>query len=132
MSIHTNISCEFSIWYKCPTSSFKKEINDTVDNCHTCASYSRFGNSTSECSYITNISQPAKSLKGNTGGGSFCSIGIQYAMPFSRKYTPPHCFFCTFAGWVRTICSSYKIGIACGKNDIVRVLLVSTKNHEIF
>ena len=45
--------------------------------------------------------QPAKSLKSNTGG-SFCWIGIQYAMPYSQKYTPPHCFFCNFAGWGRT------------------------------
>ena len=43
--------------------------------------------------------QPAKSLKGNTGGGSFCWIGIQYAMPYSQKYTHPHCFFCNIAGW---------------------------------
>ena len=44
--------------------------------------------------------QPAKSLKSNTGGDSFCWIGIQYAMPYSQKYTPPHCFFCNLAGWV--------------------------------
>ena len=42
---------------------------------------------------------PAKLLKSNTGGVSFCSIGIQYAMPYSQKYTPPHCLFCKFAGW---------------------------------
>ena len=41
--------------------------------------------------------QPAKSLKSNTGGGSFCWIGIQYAVPYTQKYTPPHCFFCNFA-----------------------------------
>ena len=23
-------------------------------------------------------------------------------MPYSQKYTPPHCFFCNFAGWVIT------------------------------
>ena len=44
-------------------------------------------------------SQSAKSLKCNTGGVSFCWIGIQYAMPYSQKYTLPHCFFCNFAGW---------------------------------
>ena len=48
--------------------------------------------------YILN--RPAKSLKSNTGGVSFCWIGIQYAMPYCQKYTPPHCFFCNFAGWV--------------------------------
>ena len=47
----------------------------------------------------TRHSKPAKSLKGNTGGGSFCGIGITYAMPFSQKCTPPHCFFCNFACW---------------------------------
>ena len=46
------------------------------------------------------VTQPAKSLKSNTGGRSFCRIGIQYAMPYSQKYTPPHCFFCNFAGLV--------------------------------
>ena len=45
-------------------------------------------------------SQPAKSLKSNTGGVSFCWIGIQCAVPCSQKYTPPHCFFWEFAGWV--------------------------------
>ena len=45
-------------------------------------------------------SQPAKSLKSNPGGVSFCWIGIQNAMPYCSKYTPPHCFFCNFAGWV--------------------------------
>ena len=44
--------------------------------------------------------QPAKSLKSNTGGVSFCWINIQYAMPFCRKYTSPHCFFCKFANWI--------------------------------
>ena len=39
------------------------------------------------------LAQPAKSLKSNTGGGCFCGIGIQYTMPYSQKYTPPHCFF---------------------------------------
>ena len=52
--------------------------------------------------------QPAKSLKSNTGGGSFCWIGIQYAMPYSQKYTPPHCFFCNFAGWVSTFRENIK------------------------
>ena len=42
--------------------------------------------------------QPAKSLKSNIGG-SFCWIGIQYAMPYTQKYTPPHWFFCNFAGF---------------------------------
>ena len=50
------------------------------------------------CILIT--SQPAKSLKSNTGGGSFCWISIQYAMPYSQKYTPPYCVFCKFADWV--------------------------------
>ena len=49
------------------------------------------------------IIQSAKSLKSNSGGVSFCWIGIQYAMPFSRKYTPSHCFFFKFAGRVSTI-----------------------------
>ena len=38
--------------------------------------------------------------KSNTGGVSFCWIGIQYAIPYSQEYTPAHCFFCSFAGWV--------------------------------
>ena len=46
------------------------------------------------------FSQSAKSLKSNTGEGSFYWIGIRYAMPYCQKYTPPHCFFCNFAGWV--------------------------------
>ena len=25
---------------------------------------------------------------------------MQYTMPYSQKYTPPHCFFHNFAGWV--------------------------------
>ena len=46
------------------------------------------------------LSIPAdKIAKNNTGGGSFCWIGIKYAMPYSQKYTPSHCFFCNFAGW---------------------------------
>ena len=46
-----------------------------------------------------NATPPAKSLKSNTGGGSFCWIGIENAMLYTHKYTPPHCFFCNFAGW---------------------------------
>ena len=45
------------------------------------------------------ITQPAKSPKSNTRGVNFCGIGIQYAMPYSQKHTPPHCFFGKFAGW---------------------------------
>ena len=45
-------------------------------------------------------SQPAKTLKINTGGVSFCWIVIQLTMPFSPKCTPPHCFFYNFAGWM--------------------------------
>ena len=30
------------------------------------------------------LSQPEKSLKSNTGGGSFCWIGIHYAMPYCQ------------------------------------------------
>ena len=41
-------------------------------------------------------SQPAKLLKSNTGGVSFCWFGMQYAIPYSQKYTPPHCFFLQF------------------------------------
>ena len=33
---------------------------------------------------------------------SFGWIGIQCAMSYSQKYTPPPCFFCKFAGWVFT------------------------------
>ena len=43
------------------------------------------------------IAGTAKLLKSNTG--SFCWIGIQYPMPYSKKYTPPYCFFYKFAGW---------------------------------
>ena len=28
---------------------------------------------------------------------------MQYTMPYSQKYTPPHCFFCNFAGWDPTL-----------------------------
>ena len=45
------------------------------------------------------ISQPAKSLKSNTGGGSFCLISIEDAVPYTQKYTPPHCLLSDFAGW---------------------------------
>ena len=31
------------------------------------------------------FSQPAKSVKSNAGGGSFCWIGIQYAIPYSQN-----------------------------------------------
>ena len=53
-----------------------------------------------QCYSKSTYTQPAKSLKINTGGGSFCRIGIRNAMPYSQKYTPPQCFFCKFAGWV--------------------------------
>ena len=53
-------------------------------------------------------SQPANSLKSNAGGVSFCWIGIQYAVPYRQKNTPPHCFFWKFAGWVRTYCATAK------------------------
>ena len=52
---------------------------------------------------LLEFTHPAKSLQSNTGGGSFCLIGIQYAMPYSEKYTPPHCFFCIFAGWASRV-----------------------------
>ena len=45
---------------------------------------------------LSAVTQPAKLLKSNTGRGSFCLIGIQYVMPYSQKYTPPHCFFLKF------------------------------------
>ena len=35
-----------------------------------------------------------KTLKGYSGG-----VYIQYAMKYSQKHTPPHCFFCNLAGW---------------------------------
>ena len=50
--------------------------------------------------FMDSQTQPAKSLKSNTGGMSFCWNGIQYARPYSQKYTPPYCFFCNFASWV--------------------------------
>ena len=37
-------------------------------------------------------------MESNSGGVSFCSIGIQYAMLYKQKYTPPHCFFYSFIG----------------------------------
>ena len=40
---------------------------------------------------------PGKTLKSNTGGVSFCRIGIQNAARYPQKYTPPYCFFCNFA-----------------------------------
>ena len=30
----------------------------------------------------------------------FCCIAIQNAMLYGQKYTPTHCLFCNFAGWV--------------------------------
>ena len=59
----------------------------------------------SDCKTIKTLfkmwtTQPAKLLKSITGGVSFSWIGIQYTMPYSQKYTSPHCFFCNFAGWV--------------------------------
>ena len=43
-------------------------------------------------SQIMLSSQPAKSLKRNTGGVRFCWISIQYAMQYTQKYTPPYRF----------------------------------------
>ena len=48
----------------------------------------------------------AKSLKGNTGEVDFCWIFVEFLLnfweiPYSQKYTPPHCFFYNFAGWNR-------------------------------
>ena len=40
---------------------------------------------------------------------SFCWIGIQYAMPSGKKYTPPQCFFCKFAGWITSTYCLYQI-----------------------
>ena len=80
--------------------------------------------------------QPAKSLKSNTGGGSFCWIGIQYAMPYCQKYTPPHCFFCNFAGWV-TGFSSYRTKaklqslVIIGWNIILNILDILIKKIVI-
>ena len=37
-----------------------------------------------------------ETLKDNSGGVRFCWIDIQYTMPYSKKYSPPHCFFCNF------------------------------------
>ena len=34
---------------------------------------------------------------------SFCWIGTRNAMPYTQKYTPPHCFFCNFVGWVSVL-----------------------------
>ena len=45
----------------------------------------------------------AKSLKSNTGGGSFCWIGIENAVPYTQKYTPPHCFLCNFSGLILSL-----------------------------
>ena len=53
--------------------------------------------------WIQGTPQPAKLLKSNTGGVSFCWIGNQYAMPYSQKYTPPHSFFWNFARWVESL-----------------------------
>ena len=44
--------------------------------------------------------QPAKSLKSNTGEVYFCLIGTQNTMPSCQKYTPPVCVFSDFAGWI--------------------------------
>ena len=46
--------------------------------------------------WVLPSSQPEKSLKSNTGGVSFCWIGIEYAVPYNQKYTPSNCFFCNF------------------------------------
>ena len=45
------------------------------------------------------ISQPAKSLKSNTGVREFLFNRHSICGPYSQKYTPPHCFFCNFADW---------------------------------
>ena len=52
-----------------------------------------------------------KTLKSNTGGVSFCWIGMQYAKSCSPKCTPPHLFFCNFAGWVMSINIHETVGI---------------------
>ena len=57
-------------------------------------------------------------VKSNTGWESFCWIGIQYAMPYSQKYTPPHCFYCNFAGWV----VSLPIRIGSSPGNILELL----------
>ena len=47
-------------------------------------------------------SQPAKTFK-KTRGVSFPWIGIQIAMLYSQKHTPPHCFFSNFAAYDASI-----------------------------
>ena len=70
------------------------------------------------CNYVR--CTQVKYAKGNSGGVSFCWIGIQYAMLYSHKYTPPHCFLLQFCrGWdgqfrkkINTFfSSSYKLAI---------------------
>ena len=56
--------------------------------------YSRLHN---QFQYISQ--RTCKRLRSNTGGVNFCWIGIQYVMPYGQKYTPPYCFFWSFAGW---------------------------------
>ena len=46
------------------------------------------------------LTQPAKTqLRRNR----FCWIGIQYVLLYRQKYTPPHYFFCNFAGYVNIL-----------------------------
>ena len=37
----------------------------------------------------------------NTGGVSFCWIGIRNAILYTQNYTPPHCLFLQFFRWGR-------------------------------
>ena len=66
--------------------------------------------------------QLSKSVKRNTGGVSFCWIGIQNTTLYGQKYTPPHCFFSNFARWVR---SKYLI------DKKVTKLLLTKKSQKV-
>ena len=81
-------------------------------------------------------SQPAKTLKSSTGGVSFCWIGMQYAMPYSPKCTPPNCFFLQFCQLgvsqnrdKKRINQDY---LRCGKTIVKNLIWLALNGFDIF
>ena len=52
--------------------------------------------------FLLNSTQPAKipKKKVTLGERVFGESAFKIQLLYTQKYTPPHCFFCNFAGWV--------------------------------
>ena len=63
-----------------------------------------FDDQKTECRMLIRVRIKLKKTKNELWRSVFFWTGIQNAILYSQKYTPPHCFSCNFAGWLISLC----------------------------